>query len=419
MYTDDSYEPGFDPDPRFPRALSVSEINEFIKRIFDGIPQLTDVYINGEISNFKDHYSTGHFYFTLKDDASAIKAVMFRAHASKVKFMPENGMKVTVHGRISTYPRDGQYQIYCDSMEPLGIGALFAAYEQLKKKLSAEGLFDEAHKKNLPAYPSCVGVVTSATGAAVKDIINIAGRRFPMAQIIIYPALVQGSGAAQSLVRGVRYFNETRSCDVIIIGRGGGSVEDLWAFNDETLAREIFASGIPVISAVGHETDFTICDFVSDVRAPTPSAASEIALPDSAEIRSRLESLLSRQRASVDAKIASYSALVDRYKKSRALTDHMAFIDDRYMHVSMLADRLSSAGERCVNDRSNTLKSLAGMLNSLSPLAVLSRGYSMTVTEGGAVVKSVNDVANGDDIIIKVSDGSFGARVNRINEGKV
>ncbi|MBQ7714550.1 MAG: exodeoxyribonuclease VII large subunit [Clostridia bacterium] len=419
MYTDDSYGSGYDPDPRFPRPLTVSEINEFIKRIFDGIPQLTDIYINGEISNFKDHYSTGHLYFTLKDDSSSIKAVMFRAHASRVKFIPENGMKVTVHGRISTYPKDGQYQIYCDSMEPLGIGALFAAFEQLKKKLAAEGLFDEAHKKSLPEYPSSVGVVTSATGAAVKDIINIAGRRYPLAEIVVYPALVQGSGAAESLLNGIRYFNESKSCDVIIIGRGGGSIEDLWAFNDEALAREIYASDIPIISAVGHETDFTICDFVSDVRAPTPSAASELALPDSSELRSRLSSILLRQRAAIDSKISSYSAILERYKASRTLTDHMAYIDDRYMHVSMLAERLTGAGERSMNDRRNTLSSLSGMLNTLSPLAVLSRGYSMTVDGEGTLVKSVDCVSEGEEIVIKVSDGSFGAEVKSIIKGQV
>ena len=256
---------------RFPGAVSVTQLNEFIKNLIDNTAQLNHVYVKGEISNFKNHYGTGHFYFTLKDDGGLIRAVMFRSSASKLKFMPENGMRVVLHGRVSAFVRDGQYQLYADSMEPDGVGALYIAYEQLKKRLESEGLFDPARKKPLPKIPTRVGIITSATGAAVRDMIHVAGRRFPFAKLILYPSLVQGPGAAAQLIEGVQYFNRTASVDVIILGRGGGSIEDLWAFNDETLARTVAASRIPVISAVGHETDFTICDFVAvPLRLPLP-----------------------------------------------------------------------------------------------------------------------------------------------------
>ena len=271
-------------NPKFPGALTVTQLNEYIKGILDHDPRLTDVYLRGEISNFKNHYSTGHYYFTLKDEGGMIRAIMFRSSAVKLAFLPEDGMKVVAHGRISAFVRDGQYQIYCDSMEPDGIGALYIAYEQLKRKLEAEGLFDPSRKKPLPKIPSRVGIITSATGAAIRDMINVCGRRFPFAELVLYPSLVQGPDAPAQLIDGVRYFNEKQSVDVIIIGRGGGSIEDLWAFNNEDLAREIAASAIPVISAVGHETDFTICDFVADRRAPTPSAAAELAVPETEEL---------------------------------------------------------------------------------------------------------------------------------------
>ena len=269
---------------RFPGAVSVTQLNEFVKALIDGSDCLSNLYVKGEISNFKNHYGTGHYYFTLKDDGGLIRAVMFRSSAAKLKFMPENGMKVVVHGRVSAFVRDGQYQLYADSMEPDGVGALYIAYEQLKKRLESEGLFAPERKRPLPKIPTRVGIITSATGAAVRDMIHVAGRRFPFAKLILYPSLVQGPGASAQLIEGVKYFNRTASVDVIIIGRGGGSIEDLWAFNDEQLARTVAASQIPVISAVGHETDFTICDFVADRRAPTPSAAAEIALPETAEL---------------------------------------------------------------------------------------------------------------------------------------
>ncbi len=430
-------EYGGDAEYSFPRALSVSEINEFIKRLFDGVPQFANLSVQGEISNFKNHFATGHFYFTLKDENSAIKAVMFRTFASQVKFKPENGMKVTVHGRISAYPRDGQYQIYCDRMEPLGVGALYAAYEQLKKKLGAEGLFDESHKRPLPHFPKNVGVITSESGAAVRDIINVAGRRWPIARIILYPALVQGDGAAASVISGIDYFNANMNADVLIIGRGGGSIEDLWAFNNEELARTIYNSKIPVISAVGHETDFTISDFVSDVRAPTPSVAAEIALPDITEIRRAVASLDLRQKTALSAAVKSKAETLKRYSEKRVLKDPMAFIDDRILQLGGLSDklklltehrlietqnRIASSNEKLkvmteqkLRDLKNKLSVSSGKLDSLSPLAVLSRGYGAVTSDGGKIIKSVRDVAPGDRINVRLRDGALISEVKDVD----
>lgn len=407
-----------DAEFSFPRALSVSEINEFVKRIFDGIPQFADLYIQGEISNFKNHYSTGHFYFTLKDESSAIRAVMFRSYASKVKFVPENGMKVVVHGRVSAYPRDGQYQIYCDSMEPLGTGALYAAFEQLKKRLGTEGLFDADHKKALPPYPTTVGVVTSATGAAVRDIINISQRRCPAAEIVLYPALVQGDGAAESIIKGIEYFNETRRADVIIIGRGGGSIEDLWAFNNEALARAIYASDLPVISAVGHETDFTIADFVADVRAPTPSAAAEIALPDISELKARIATLSARQENALGFLINTYAVLLKKLSGARALNDPNAYVEDRILQLGALSDRLAISCKRLLDAKTDRISALSGMLNSLSPLSVLSRGYGAVSDAEGKIIKSISALSVGDTVRVSLGDGKFDAEVNALYGGR-
>ena len=414
MYSDE-YTDG--AEFSFPRALTVSEISEFIKRLFDGVPQFSSLSVQGEISNFKNHFGTGHFYFTLKDENASIKAVMFRSYASAVKFNPENGMKVTVHGRISTYPRDGQYQIYCDRMEPLGIGALFAAYEQLKKKLFSEGLFDEAHKKPLPKFPSKVGVVTSETGAAVRDIINISSRRWPLAELILYPALVQGDGAAPSVIKGIEFFNKNNAADVIIIGRGGGSIEDLWAFNDESLARAIYASDIPIVSAVGHETDFTISDFVADVRAPTPSAAAEIVLPDFSEVRRTLLSLDSRQKSGIISLLSSNGLTLRRLAERRVLTDPMAFIEDRVTQLNVISEKLTRLTDTKLTDMKNKLTKSSAMLNTLSPLAVLSRGYGAVSTEDGAIVKSVSDVKEHDVVNVKLRDGYFKSSVNEVVKG--
>ena len=402
-------------DLRFPRPLTVSEINEFIKQLFDGIPQFRELSIEGEISNFKNHYSTGHIYFTLKDDSSAIRAVMFRTSAQRLKFVPENGMKVTVRGRIASYVRDGQYQIYCESMEPSGIGALYAAYEQLKNKLAAAGMFDPDHKKALPAFPKKVGIVTSATGAAVRDMLNVIGRRCPMTEILIYPSLVQGDGAVPEIISGIEYFNATKSADVIIIGRGGGSIEDLWAFNDERLALAIFKSEIPIISAVGHETDFTISDFVADLRAPTPSAAAELAVPDVAELKQRIMELYARQVNQLDRKISLQRDRLSRLEGSKVLKDQFAYIDDRNMALARLAERLQRAEEIKLEKCGTAVSAMARTLTGLSPLNVLGRGYSAVYFDK-KIVKSTSDVKLGDTVSIRTADGMIGAEVVSITE---
>lgn len=399
-------------NPKFPGALTVTQLNEYIKGIIDHDIRLSDVYLKGEISNFKNHYSTGHFYFTLKDEGSMIRAIMFRSSASKLPFLPEDGMKVIAHGRIAAFVRDGQYQIYCDSMEPDGVGALYIAYEQLKRKLEAEGLFDPAHKKPLPKIPSRVGIITSATGAAIRDMINVCGRRFPFATLVLYPSLVQGPDAPAQLIEGVRYFNETKSADVLIIGRGGGSIEDLWAFNNEDLAREIAASVIPVISAVGHETDFTICDFVADRRAPTPSAAAELAVPETGELKRKIEHIVDRESAVLSAMIAARREKLSYFAGSRALTNPMAFIDDKKMQTAMVGERLMHFTEQSVNAKKAAMQSLCAKLSAMNPLAVLSRGYSAVYGKNGGVVKSIRDVQPGDEIRVETGDGTIDATVS-------
>jgi len=399
-------------------AISVSGLNEYIKNLIDGDSFLHDIYIKGEISNFKNHYSTGHYYFSLKDDNSVIRAVMFRSAASKLRFVPENGMLVVIRGRISAFVRDGQYQIYAEEMEPDGVGSLYIAYEQLKKKLEAEGLFSEERKKNLPKIPSRVGVITSATGAAVRDIINVTGRRFPFAEVIVYPALVQGEGAVASLISGLQYFNKSKNADVIIIGRGGGSIEDLWAFNSELLAREIAASAIPVISAVGHETDFTICDFVADRRAPTPSAAAEIAVPDTEELKRKITNIIKRESALLSQRIIAGRAMVERYSKSRALSDPKNQIDDRRMSLTAVFDKLNSAIETVNKEKKAVLAVNAGKLSALDPLAVLARGFGAVYNADGGIVKSTKNVHIGDRVSLRLSDGTVGAEIREIYESE-
>ena len=399
-------------NPKFPGALTVTQLNEYIKGIIDRDVRLSDVCLKGEISNFKNHYSTGHFYFTLKDEGSMIRAIMFRSSASKLPFLPEDGMKVVAHGRIAAFVRDGQYQIYCDSMEPDGVGALYIAYEQLKRKLEAEGLFDPARKKPLPKIPSRVGIITSATGAAIRDMINVCGRRFPFATLVLYPSLVQGPDAPAQLIEGVRYFNETKSVDVLIIGRGGGSIEDLWAFNNEELAREIAASAIPVISAVGHETDFTICDFVADRRAPTPSAAAELAVPETGELKRKIDHIVDRESAVLSALIAARREKLSYFAGSRALTNPMAFIDDKKMQTAMVGERLMHLTEQSVTAKKAAMQSLCAKLSAMNPLAVLSRGYSAVYDKNGGVVKSICDVQPGDAIRVETGDGAIDATVS-------
>ena len=393
------------------QAVSVSQINEYMKMLVESDYNLGSVLVRGEISNFTSHYKTGHLYFTLKDETGLLKAVMFRSSAVKLKFIPQNGMKVVVGGRISVFVRDGQYQLYADSMEPDGIGALYAAFEQLKEKLAAQGLFDESRKKPLPPCPSRIGVITSPTGAAVRDIINILGRRYPMAAVEICGVTVQGEDAPRQLRAAVEYMNARNTADVIIIGRGGGSIEDLWAFNDEGLARAIAASHIPIISAVGHETDFTICDFVSDRRAPTPSAAAELAVPDRGELKRRVSGLSDRMAALISGRVEAYRGRVELLSRSRVMRSPMNMIDDKRMAVLSLSSRMESGAKLSEHSGRAALAALAGKLDALSPLSVISRGYSAVFSEDGRVVKSAEQLSVGDSIRLKMSDGSVDAAV--------
>lgn len=399
-----------------PDSFTVSELNGYIKDLLDSNRTLSSVTVRGEISNFTNHRS-GHLYFSLKDTDGQIKAVMFRSSAARLKFMPESGMKVIAHGSVSAFVRDGTYQLYVTSLQPDGVGALYLAYEQLKEKLYPEGLFNEAHKKPIPKYPSRIGVVTSPTGAAVRDILNVTRRRYPLADVCIYPALVQGAGAAASILAGVDYLDNHGNCDVIIVGRGGGSIEDLWAFNDEALARRIYAAKTPVISAVGHETDFTICDFVSDLRAPTPSAAAEIAVPDVKDIFLRLD--YAEQRCSL-ALQRSLSRAKERLSASGAERLDKAIrsaLDDLKASVKEFGAEACDSIADILSRKRNALTVQAEKCNALSPLSVLGRGYSIAELDG-RIIRSVSGLSEGEKITIRLHDGKVGAEVFEIEENK-
>lgn len=397
-------------------AMTVSELNNLIKTMFDGNRFLSSVTLKGEISNFTNHRS-GHLYFSIKDATSQIKAVMFRSSAAGLKFMPENGMKVIVHGAVSVFARDGAYQIYVTSLQPDGIGALYLAYEQLKERLAGEGLFDSETKKHIPIFPESIGVITSPTGAAVRDIINVIGRRFPLCKIYLYPALVQGDGAEDSLCKALQYFNDSKLVDTVIIGRGGGSIEDLWAFNSEKLARLIYSSDVPVISAVGHETDFTICDFVADLRAPTPSAAAELAVPDTRELMQRIDIFSDRIDAALVGMVENGFVRLEKVSENIFLKNPDLFFGKYDEAIEDLTDRL----KRCIGDltvfKENHLSSLLGRLNALNPLMVLSRGFSVVEKEG-KILSSVKSVKSGDEIRIRLSDGELNALVGAENGDK-
>lgn len=392
------------------QVFTVTALNEYIKLKLETDEALMRVFIRGEISNFTNHKS-GHFYFTVKDETSRISAVMFRSSAAKLTFVPENGMKVIIGGRVSAYVRDGQYQIYADSLEPDGVGALYIAYEQLKAKLGAEGLFDEAKKKPLPRYPMRIGVITSPTGAAIRDIINILGRRFPIAEVVLYPSLVQGESAAPQLIEGLRYFNEKKNVNVIIIGRGGGSLEDLWAFNSEALVRAVAASELPVISAVGHEIDFTLCDFAADRRAPTPSAAAEIAVPERYELKRKLGNVTARLELLESKKLELLRGTLDRLRKSRVLTDPRNVIDDRRMALGIAEDKLYNRMTFLLERKKSALAGKTAKLDAMDPLSVLSRGYAAAFSADGTVIKSTAQVEKGSDISLMLSDGTVKATV--------
>lgn len=397
-------------------AITVTALNEYIKSKLDGDVNLQHLSVRGEISNFTNHYKSGHFYFTLKDEGGVLRAVMFKYSAQRLTFTPENGMKVIVGGRVSSFVRDGQYQLYCDTMEPDGIGALYLAYEQLKTRLAAEGLFDESAKKPLPKCPLTVGVITSPTGAAVRDIINVAGRRFPLAKLVLNPVLVQGEGAAPQLCAAVRYFNEVYPVDVILIGRGGGSLEELWAFNDENLAREIYKSRIPVVSAVGHETDFTICDFVSDVRAPTPSAAAELALPDNNDMKRKFQNVQEMLSRLLLSRTERERARVNFYSQKAVLSSPLGFLSERRIPVDRAEETLVRAMRQLLERQTQRLQSVAAKLDALSPLSVFSRGYSAVIAADGRAVTHVDRLQVGDEITLRTGGGRATATVSKVQK---
>lgn len=392
-------------------ALTVTQLNEYIKMKLDTDPRLSGVLVKGEISNFVNHYKTGHFYFSLKDEGGVVRAIMFRQSNLKLGFVPENGMKVICTGRVSSYVKDGQYQLYLSDMQPDGIGALYIAFEQLKKKLESEGLFDVAYKKPPPRYPSKIGIITSPTGAAIRDMINVSKRRFPLTKISLYPSLVQGDGAPAQLIRGIEVFNSLYPVDVIIIGRGGGSLEELWAFNDEGLARAIFASRVPVISAVGHETDFSISDFVSDLRAPTPSAAAELALPEAGEVKRKLLNVIDKMSLQSDNRIKTLRARLENLASAPQMQSQMRLVDDRRTALLFLEREMETLISQKIGDKKNLLLQKSAKLDALSPLAVLSRGYSAMFGEEGESISKKAQVKPGDTVKIRFSDGEAKAEI--------
>ena len=383
--------------------LSVSQLNFYARSVMENDPVLSEVFVRGEISGLKS-YRSGHIYFSLKDDKASVNAVMFRYNASRLKFVPEEGMKVIIIGKVSVYEERGQFQIYVQQMQPDGIGELAAAFSQLKEKLERKGLFDDKYKKEIPQFPENIGVVTSASGAVRRDIENVLSRRFPLVNMILYPASVQGENAEAELIEGLRYFNENKNADVIIIGRGGGSAEDLQAFNSEALAYEIFASKIPIISAVGHATDYTICDFVADIRAQTPTEAAELAVPERSGLMACIQSLYEKMNAAFENKISENQQRTDMlYERLSALSveKRLAVSEQK---LDGLVTRLENAEKTFFGIHNTELKRLISGLNALSPLKVLERGYSIA-SKNGKTVGSVYDVNENDKISVKMKDG--------------
>lgn len=385
-------------------SITVSELNQMIKTLIDGEPILSKVCVRGELSNYKI-YPSGHHYFTLKDAESSLRCVMFKSSASKLRFRPESGMGVTAFGRISVFPRDGAYQLYCTDLIPEGTGDLQIAYEQLKAKLAAEGLFDPAHKKPLPQFPEKIAIITSSAGAAVHDMIRILGTRWSMTKVVLLPVRVQGVEAPPEIVGAIRYANKHKVADLIITGRGGGSIEDLWAFNDERVARAIYESELPVISAVGHEPDVTISDYVADVRASTPSNAAEIAVPDEAEILEYLMNMNIRQTQAMQKSLSRMNTRLDDIRNRRVLLDPMAYVDTKRTELDYVRGKLIAAAEKTNAANRHKFVALAASLDAMSPLKVLGRGYAIASSESGELIKSVGDVNKGDKLSLGVSDG--------------
>ncbi len=394
-------------------VLTVSQLNRYVKALLEGDFRLKEIMIRGEISNFTDHYKSGHFYFTLKEGDCAVKAVMFSSYAQAVPFQPENGMAVIVRASVSLYERDGNYQIYVYDMQPDGKGGLQLAYEQLLRKLKEEGLFDESRKRPLPKYPEKIGLITSDTGAALHDMLNILTRRYPPANIILYPALVQGTGAAPSLIKALRWLNDNDSCDVIIIGRGGGSLEDLWAFNDEQLVREVAASRIPVISAVGHETDVTLCDFAADLRAPTPSAAAELAVPDGAALLKQLEQRQQELQNSLRYMLFSARQYFDSVLQRPCFKQSESYLELRENELERLNQSIKKDTLRHVSSAEERLANISAKLALQNPWKQLERGWSITSVDGKRL-SSVKDAELGSVISTTLSDGQIISTITNI-----
>ena len=392
-----------------PVAITVSELNKYIKNKVDEDEYLNAVYVKGEISNFKHHY-TGHMYFTLKDDKSLIKCVMFKSSTSTLNFVPKDGMKVLILGTVAVYEAGGVYQIYCKAMQEDGIGDLYKAYEELKNQLEREGLFDNSHKKKIPLMPKNIGVLTSQTGAVIRDIINVSTRRNPNVHIKLYPIPVQGKGAEIKIAEAIKIMNELKNSDVLILARGGGSIEDLWPFNEEIVARAIYESEIPVISAVGHETDFTIADFVADLRAPTPSAAAELAQADIYELKRKIESYKERYRQSLKKRIDFMRLRYQKVMASRVFTDPLKRINENYIAIDMKVKAMQVAIQNKLKETRAKAEGNILKLDALSPLKTLTRGYSIA-EYNGAVLKSTNQVKENDEISIRLQDGKITARV--------
>ncbi len=395
--------------------LSITQINEYIRAAMDRDPLLTGVAVRGEISNYK-MYPSGHHYFTLKDEGAALKCVMFKGNAMRLRFRPENGMKVIAMGKISVYPRDGAYQLYCTAMTVDGVGDLHAAFEQLKAKLGAIGLFDESHKKTLPKYPDTIGIITSSAGAAVHDMLRILRKRYPLTKVVLLPVRVQGVEAPPEIVAAIRYANRHRLADLLIVGRGGGSIEDLWAFNDERVAYAIYESEIPVISAVGHEPDVTISDYVADLRAATPSNAAELAVLDQDTLRQTLDSMAESMATALNRHLRVSRQHLQMLSASNCLKSPTVYLQQRRDNLISIANRMIAAQDRSVNAKRQRFVGLTAKLDAMSPLKVLTRGYAMTQTEDGRLLRSVKQTSIGDTIRVSLSDGSIFASVSDVKE---
>lgn len=391
-------------------VLSITQLNEYIRGRMDADPLLSQVAVRGEISNYK-LYPSGHHYFTLKDESSALRCVLFKGNALRLRFRPENGMKILAMGRVSVFPRDGAYQLYCTALALDGVGDLYAAFEQLKKKLAAQGLFDPAHKKPLPKYPGTIGIVTSSAGAAVHDMLRILRKRYPLSQVRLLPVRVQGAEAPGEIAAAIAYANRYRLADLLIVGRGGGSIEDLWAFNDERVAHAIYASQIPVISAVGHEPDVTISDYVADLRAATPSNAAELAVPDQDALRQNLDAIAAAMAASLTRQLRGARQHLNILAQSPALQSPAGYLNQREKSLELLKNRLVSAQNQNITQKNQRYIAAVSKLDAMSPLKVLTRGYAMARKEDGTVLRSIRQVDLGERVRLSLQDGSFSATV--------